>query len=145
MCRAVSNCCERLDHNGIGNMAVLTAKSSTIFVATGEGTSVYRSIKEIPGPLRQKLQESMQGMHSATILIADKRGREELVRALQGQPSSVQCRLADVHRNQQQKVQPAAVQQLKTRIRLGSLRSWLELLLPVAVGASLWFFIESRF
>jgi hypothetical protein len=126
-------------------MAVLTAKSSTIFVATDEGTSVYRSIKEIPGPLRRKLQESMQGMHSATILIADKRGREELVRALQGQPSNVQCRLADVHRSQQQRMQPSAGQQSKTRIRLGSLRSWLELLLPVAVGASLWFFIESRF
>jgi hypothetical protein len=87
----------------------------------------------------------MQGMHSATILIADKRGREELIRALQGQPSSVQCRLLDVHRNQQQRTQPPAEAQAKPPRRLGSLRNWLELLLPVAVGASLWFFIESRF
>jgi hypothetical protein len=126
-------------------MAVLTAKSSTIFVATGEGTSVYRSIKEIPVPLRRKLQESMQGMHSATILIADKRGREELIRALQGQPSSVHCRLVDAHRGQQQKEQTRTEAKSKTRLRLGTLRNWLELLLPVAVGASLWFFIESRF
>jgi hypothetical protein len=126
-------------------MAVLTAKSSTIFVATGEGTSVYRSIKEIPIPLRRKLQESMQGMHSATILIADKRGREELIRALQGQPSSVRCRLVEAHRNQQQKEQPQPEAKTKPRLRLGTLRNWLELLLPVAVGASLWFFIESRF
>ncbi len=145
MLPAASSCCERLDHNGSGNMAVLTAKSSTIFVATDEGTSVYRSIKDIPGPLRRKLQDSMQGMHSATILIADKRGREELIRALQGRPSSVQCRLAEVHRAHQEKPQAAAEQQSKSRVRLGSLRSWLELLLPVAVGASLWFFIESRF
>jgi hypothetical protein len=87
----------------------------------------------------------MQGMHSATILIADKRGREELIRALQGQPSSVQCRLAEVRRTQQQKAHTAAERQSKSRFRLGSLRNWLELLLPVAVGASLWFFIESRF
>jgi hypothetical protein len=126
-------------------MAVLTAKSSTIFVATGEGTSVYRSIKEIPGPLRRKLQESMQGMHSATILIADKRGRDELIRALQGQPSNVQSRLIDAHRSQQQKEQPRVEAKPKPRTGLSTLRNWLELLLPVAVGASLWFFIESRF
>jgi len=126
-------------------MAVLTAKSSTIFVATGEGTSVYRSMKEIPLPLRRKLQESMQGMHSATILIADKRGQEELIRALQGQPSSVRCRLVDAHRNRQQKEPPAEEAKPKPRPRFATLRSWLELLLPVAVGASLWFFIESRF
>lgn len=125
-------------------MAVLTAKSSTIFVATGEGTSVYRSMKEIPIPLRRKLQESMQGMHSATILIADKRGREELIRALQGQPRNVHCRLVDAHRSQQ-KEQPQPEEKPNPRVRLGTLRNWLELLLPVAVGASLWFFIESRF
>ncbi len=104
---------------GSENMAVLTAKSSTIFVATGEGTSVYRSIKEIPGPLRRKLQESMQGMHSATILIADKRGREELIRALQGQPSNVRCRLVDLHRSQQATEQTASVRPSKTAAPLG--------------------------
>jgi CHAD domain-containing protein len=126
-------------------MAVLTAKSSTIFVATDQGTSVYRSMKDIPVPLRRKLQESLQGMHSATILIADKRGREELIRALQGQPSSVQCRLAELHRNRQQSAQTPAEPPPKLRLQLRSLRNWLELLLPLAVGASLWFFIESRF
>lgn len=126
-------------------MAVLTAKSSTIFVSTDKGTSVYRSMKEIPLPLRRKLQESLQGMHSATILIADKRGRDELIRALQGQPSSVRCRLLEAHRAQQPpSPPPAAAARPKLGLRLGSLRSWLELLLPVAVGASLWFFIESR-
>ncbi len=130
---------------GSENMAVLTAKSSTIFVATGEGTSVYRSLKEIPAPIRRKLHQSMQGMHSATILIADKRGRDELIRALQGQPSNVRCRLLEAHRNQQQKSQPVPESHPGKRLRLHSLRSWLELLLPVAVGASLWLFIESRF
>lgn len=103
-------------------------------------------MKDIPAPVRRKLQESMQGMHSATILIADKRGRQELIRALQGQPSSVQCRLLEAHRNQQQpKAQPAPEQRAVNRLSLTSLRNWLELLLPLAVGASLWFFIESRF
>jgi hypothetical protein len=129
-------------------MAVLTAKSSTIFVATGEGTSVYRSIKEIPLPQRRKLQRSLRDMHSATILIADKRGHDEVMRAWRGQPSSVRLRLVEAHRAQQRAMpqsmvtpQPAP----KQNARFGSLRNWLELLLPVAVGASLWFFIESRF
>ncbi|HEX4751030.1 MAG TPA: hypothetical protein VH302_15930 [Bryobacteraceae bacterium] len=126
-------------------MAVLTAKSSTIFVSTDEGTSVYRSMKEIPLPMRRKLQESMQGMHSATILIADKNGRDELIRALQGQPSSVRCRLLESHRAQQQQTAQPGKSPSKMKLRLTSLRSWLELLLPIAVGASLWFFVESRF
>ena len=127
-------------------MAVLTAKSSTIFIATEAGTSVYRSMKEIPAPVRRKLQQSMQGMHSATILIADKRGRQELIRALQGQPSSVQCRLLETQRNQQPKAPPPPQQRPTTsRFSLASLRNWLEVLLPLAVGASLWFVVESRF
>jgi hypothetical protein len=126
-------------------MAVLTAKSSTIFVATGEGTSVYRSMKDIPPSVRRKLQQSMRGMQTATILIADKRGQDELVRALQGQPSNVRCRLLETHRAQQAKKATPAKAQERGNIRLTSLRNWLELLLPVAVGASLWFFVQSRF
>ena len=127
-------------------MTVLTAKSSTIFVATGEGTTVYKSVHDIPRPLRRKLQASMRGMHTATILIADKRGQQELIRALQGQPSHVQCRIAQVERAQRKTRAAAASPARPTGLPgLRSLRNWLELLLPVAVGASLWFFIESRF
>jgi len=121
-------------------MAQLTARSSTIFIATGEETRVYRSVDDVPPPLRRKLTECTRGMNSATILIADKRGREELVRALQGRPSEVQCRLVDSIRSRQ----PDAAEPQK-RQRLLSLRAWLELLLPVAVGISLWFFVESHF
>jgi hypothetical protein len=84
-------------------------------------------------------------MHSATILIADKNGRDELIRALQGQPSSVRCRLLESHRAQQQQTAQPGKSPSKMKLRLTSLRSWLELLLPIAVGASLWFFVESRF
>lgn len=127
-------------------MTVLTGKSSTIFVSTEQGIKVYKSVHDIPRPLRRKLQESMRGMHTATILIADKRGQQELVRALQGQPSHVQCRLAQVEQAQR-KTRAAAQQRARFSALAGfrSLRNWLELLLPVAVGASLWFFVESRF
>ncbi|HMF75778.1 MAG TPA: hypothetical protein VK604_08970 [Bryobacteraceae bacterium] len=124
-------------------MAQLTARSSTIFIATGEETRMYRSVDDVPPALRRKLTECTHGLNSATILIADKRGREELVRALQGRPSEVHCRLVENIRSRQSDSAP--VVQVKRFSRAGSLRTWLELLLPVAVGASLWFFIESHF
>lgn len=121
-------------------MTRLTAKTSTIFISNGEKTNVYRSLNEIPPGLRRKLQESTQGINSATILIADKRGREELVRALQGRSSDVQCRLAENMRAKERERRPGRI--AKTAF---SLRTWLELLLPVAIGASLWLFVGSRF
>jgi hypothetical protein len=124
-------------------MTRLTARSSTIFIATADDTHVYRSVSEIPPALRRKLQQSTNSMNSATILIADKRGREELVRALQGQSSDVQCRLADTIRGRQSAdKQPSTAPK---RRALFAWRRWLEVLLPATLGASLWFFIDSHF
>jgi hypothetical protein len=122
-------------------MALLTARSSTIFIATGLGTQVFRSVDQIPPALRRKLQETTRGLNSATILIADKRGRDELVRALQGQPSDVHCRLAETIRSRQTQAAP----EHRRRLPFGSVRVWIEFLLPVAVAAMLWFLVESHF
>lgn len=64
-------------------MTRLTTRSSTIFIASGDATRVYHSLSDVPPALRRKLESSTRGVHSATILIADRRGREELVKALQ--------------------------------------------------------------
>ena len=121
-------------------MTHLTARSSTIFVGAGETTKVYRSLSELPPQLRRRLQESTQGVNSATILIADKRGREELVRALQGRPTGIQCRWTDNIRSRERESRTKSSPGL-----VFSFRTWMELLLPVAIGASLWLFIGSRF
>jgi hypothetical protein len=129
-------------------MTRLTAKTSTIFIATGNDTKVYRSVEEVPANLRRKLLESTQGLNSATILIADKRGREELVRALQGRPSDLECRIVENIRSRKKEAAAKPAVTLLQRFhwsRLNSVRTWLELLVPIAVGASLWFFIESHF
>jgi hypothetical protein len=122
-------------------MAQLTARTSTIFIATSDDTRVYRSVEDVPLPLRQKLLECTRGMNSATILIADKQGREELVRALQGRPSEVQCRLVENIRGRQPDKQAEAEKTLILR----SGRLWLEILLPVAAAASLWTCFQLRF
>jgi len=130
-------------------MAHLTARSSTIFIAAEGETKVYRSVEEVPAHLRKRLVESTHGVNAASILIADKRGREELVRALQGRPSDLQCRVVETLRSQ--KAATAATPRKRSHWsqplwqRLRSVRTWVELLVPVAIGASLWFFIESHF
>jgi hypothetical protein len=121
-------------------MEKLTAKSSTIFIATSDETRVYRSVGEVPPHLRRRLEESTSGSNSATILIADKRGREELVRALQGLPSEVQSRLATTLRANQRRQSPIAAHG-RRRIHL---RLWLEILAPVAVGLTVWLLTSAR-
>ena len=123
-------------------MATLTTRSATIFIASGEETKVYRSVEEVPPDLRRRLLETTRSVNSATILIADKRGREELLRALQNRQGEKQRTPADamdlVGQNEPS-LRPS---------RFASLRSpwvWLEFLLPLAIGASLWFMLDSHF
>jgi hypothetical protein len=75
-------------------MQRVTLKTSTIFISKGDRTRVYRSVGEIPQGLRKELEESTNGFNSATILIADRRGREEVRRALKGMPSALRSRFA---------------------------------------------------
>jgi hypothetical protein len=70
-----------------------TIRQSTILIASGKRTSVYSSLDQVPTALKRKLIHSTSGSNSATILLADRAGREEIVRALRGMPSHVQARL----------------------------------------------------
>lgn len=67
-------------------------KSATILISAGETEAVYRSVRQVPEPLRRQLLKSTNGLNSATILIADRRGRQEIARAIQNLPSSLQRR-----------------------------------------------------
>jgi hypothetical protein len=55
---------------------------------------VYRSVEEVPARLRSQLVKSTNGTNSATILIADRRGRQEIARTMRSLPGSAQRRLA---------------------------------------------------
>lgn len=94
---------------------------------------------EVPPNLRRRLEETTTGTNSATILIADKRGREELVRALQGLPSDVQSRLARTIQSRRAKAEAERAIAPKPKHRL---RFWVELLLPFAVGFALWLLLS---
>ena len=75
-------------------MERVTQKCSTILISIGDETRVFRSVEEIPPELRTKLLESTRGMNSATILIADRGGREEILRALHSPQPEFSRRLA---------------------------------------------------
>lgn len=56
-------------------------KTSTILISEEQNNQVYRSVREVPEPLRQRLLSSTNGILSRTILIADRRGRREIEQA----------------------------------------------------------------
>jgi hypothetical protein len=62
-------------------------RTSTVLISQGGGR-VYRSMDEAPAGLRAKLRKTLNGVNSATILIADRRGRREIANALRGLPSA---------------------------------------------------------
>jgi hypothetical protein len=137
-------------------MQRVTVKTSTIFIAKGGRTRVYRSVREVPERLRKQLEESTNGFNSATILIADRRGREELLRALKGMPSSLRTRVASSMQPQAAErpllgasklgaVRPGAFNWIASNSVVQFLRrNWLEIVLPGAVGAVLWLAFNYR-
>lgn len=120
----------------------VTVKTSTIFIAKGGRTRVYRSVGEVPQRLRQELEESTNGFNSATILIADRRGREEILRALHGLPSALRTRLASSLNSGSRN--PSEPRQISRPLARFLRRNWVELLLPGAVGLLLWAALNLR-
>src|ERR1700736_1008730 len=68
-------------------------QTSTVLISTGGADLVYRSVEEVSARLRTRLIKSTNGANSATILIADRRGRKEIAKAMQSLPASAQKRL----------------------------------------------------
>jgi hypothetical protein len=58
-----------------------TIKTSAILIAAGRRTEVYRTMEEVPPELRRRLAQSTAGSNAGTVVIADRRGAQELLRA----------------------------------------------------------------
>lgn len=132
-----------------------TFKRTTIYISLGSDTKVYDSPESIPHDLRKKLMRSTRGMNSATILIADRGGRQEIQKVLEGQPSSLDGTLRTSYfqpKQSQAKQSPeAAKAPVPQRSHQPAPRSTLrpappasagqrlvELSLPAALGIALW-------
>jgi hypothetical protein len=116
-------------------MSRVTLKSSTIFISVGNKTEVYRSVAEVPPSLRKKLEQSTNGINSATILIADRKGKEEIVRAIRGLPSNLRSKLGTTLREEAPRVESKPIPWAQW---LAVWQEWAEFLLPAAIGAVVW-------
>ena len=103
-------------------------KTSTIVVATGTKTEVFRSLDEVPRRLRRKLEDSTSGQNAATILIADRRGREEILRAARRNRSRAAPRAG-----QSKPAAPAPARHAWTEFK-----RWGVVLVPGAIGLAVW-------
>lgn len=124
------------------DMQRVTVKTSTIFIAKGGKTRVYHSVNDVPPLLRKQLEDSTNGFNSRTILIADRRGREEIMRALNGMPSGLRSRLANsLDSSSGATARPE--RRSATLLRFVR-RNWAEMLLPTAVGVIVWLAFHYR-
>jgi hypothetical protein len=70
-------------------------KTSTILISADATEAVYRSVQEVPEPLRKRLLRSTNSVDSRTILIADQRGRREIERAMRKLSATARNRFAN--------------------------------------------------
>jgi len=80
-------------HCGESSNASGLFQTSTVLIFSSSSDLVYRSVDEVPTRLRTKLLKSTNGANSATILIADRRGRKEVAKAMRNLPGPAQRRL----------------------------------------------------
>jgi hypothetical protein len=82
-------------HCGQSNAAASgTFQVSSVLISAGGSDRVYRSVDDVPARLRTRLLQSTNSPNSATILIADRRGRKEIARAVRKLPGPGRRRLA---------------------------------------------------
>jgi hypothetical protein len=102
-----------------------TYKTSTILVSTGRRTRVFKSMEDMPARLRKRVSENMAGPNSRTLVVADRRGREYLLKVLNRANKSA-------GKSRQTKSQAAAG---KTNT---ATRYWIEIGLITLLAATSW-------
>lgn len=70
-------------------------KTSTILISADNVDGTYRSIRDIPPKLRKRLIECTSSSNAATILIADRAGREQISNAIRNLPAQERRKLEE--------------------------------------------------
>jgi hypothetical protein len=113
-------------------------QTSTVLISTGGGERVYRSVDEVPARLRSRLLKTTNGVNSATILIADRKGRKEIDKAMRKLPGPAQRRLVHSILSGQEPASPLAWLTPARRKWLGAVVIVLAVAVVVAVFVYRW-------
>ena len=73
-------------------MKQLTVKTTTVHISIGDKTNVYRSVEDVPPGQWDEVVRRTSGKNAVTLFIADRRGQQELDRALRGLPNRLSSR-----------------------------------------------------
>ena len=57
-------------------------KTSVVMISAGGERGFYRSVQDVPEPLRKQLLETTTSLNSGTIVIADRAGKEQITQVL---------------------------------------------------------------
>lgn len=85
--------------------------------------------------LRRDLQKTLNSSMAATILIADQRGRDEILKLLRGEPSALRGSQGSLRRRLRTEPAPVVRAVLPAWLRSRWTRALIAFLLPAAVGA----------
>jgi hypothetical protein len=125
--------CPRCGEAAVAQRIAGMLKTSTILISADNTEGVYRSVEDVPEPLRKKLLRSTNSLNSRTMLIADRRGRQEIARALKKLPGASQRRLSNALAGQTSK--PASFPKIGVAQAIG-------ILLAGAAGLAAWMFLS---
>ena len=116
-------------------MEIQTFRTSTILIATDGKPRLYKSRSEMTPELRRDLQRTLNSSMAATILIADQRGRDEILKLLRGEPSALRGSQGTMRRRLRTEPAPVVRAVLPGWLRSRWTRALIAFLLPAAVGA----------
>ena len=116
-------------------MEIKTFRTSTILIAADGRTRLYKSRAEMKPEQRQALRRTLNSSLSATILIADQRGRDEILKVLRGEQSALRGAGGTVRRRLQAAPAVRVRASLPEWLRSRWTRALIAFLIPAAVGA----------
>jgi hypothetical protein len=116
-------------------LEIKTFRTSTILIATDGKTRLYKSRSEMKPELRRSMQQTLNSTMAATILIADQRGRDEILKLLRGEESALRGASGTMRRRLRTEATATVRTVLPAWVRNRWVRGLVAFLIPAAVGA----------
>jgi hypothetical protein len=108
-------------------------KTSAVLIAMGAEQGFYRSVQEVPEPLRTQLLEITTSTNSGTIVIADRAGKEQLTQVMARRESTRETKNEVTVQPERGLLIPAAPQMPRV-----AWIAWAGLVFVLALAALIW-------